>query len=430
MSSAPPSEGNHRGQSLVAEPHGYLPLEYLRRRFTRVTSSVAYIPQLDGLRALALFMVLGHHIFALYVQATHRLGAQKLPDDWGLIFYRSPLVGWALNLAFGVSIFFAISGFVVSLPFVRAMQEGTRLPSTGLYLWRRLLRLEPPYFIHMILMFLWLVIWPTRPWFFSIAMVKVFGPHLLATLAYMHAQIFQGPSWINGIAWTLEIEIQFYLLMPLLAFLLRIPPLHLRRAMLAGSIAATALLGQYVLPGLHNPRLQYSILGHSEFFLAGILLADLYVAPPAWLWLKPRKADVCAFISGALVIYILHWREPLAWIQPFLLIVLYFSIFRGKWAGWFFQLPWLTIPGTMCYTVYLYHPFVLERMLPVTTRVFAPKHSLAFDLCIQSLVLVPVILAVSAVLYLVTERPFVLLSHRATRRWNAARTERMGGKPA
>ena len=57
--------------------------EYLRRGFRRSSSSLEYIPEIDGLRAVAMFLVLGHHVLAAYLESTHRLGPQSLPRDSG-----------------------------------------------------------------------------------------------------------------------------------------------------------------------------------------------------------------------------------------------------------------------------------------------------------------------------------------------------------
>jgi hypothetical protein len=50
-------------------------------------------------------LVFCHHAFAHYLEHTHRLGTQSLPRDWALIYPRSPLVSWGLDLAFGVPLF-------------------------------------------------------------------------------------------------------------------------------------------------------------------------------------------------------------------------------------------------------------------------------------------------------------------------------------
>jgi peptidoglycan/LPS O-acetylase OafA/YrhL len=394
---------------------------FLQQRFTRVTSSVAYIPQLDGLRSLALLLVIGHHVSALYLIETHRLGTQKLPQDWDLIATRSSLVNWMLHLAFGVPFFFAISGFVLAMPFARTVLDGSRLPSIRLYFLRRLIRLEPPYFVFMTFMFVTIVApWRNSPgdvW----VLEHVFGPHYLASIAYLHALIYMTPSWIAGVAWTLEIEIQFYLLMPVIALLFKCHSAAIRRGTLFTLTVASALFSQYIVPGFHNGRIEWSLAGHLEFFLAGVLLADVYLNPPVWLRPGPLGADICAAFSAALVVYVLHWQPTMAWVEPLLIIAFYYGVFHEGWAGKLFRSPWLTIPGTMCYTIYLYHQFVAEQWIRVTAHLIPPTNSLLLDVSLQMLASLPVVLSVSAVLYLLIERPFVVLSHTATRRWRPAR---------
>jgi len=56
-------------------------------------------------------------------------------------------------------------------------------------------------------------------------------PHLLASFFYLHNMIFGAfPGAVNGVAWSLEIEIQFYVLVPMLALLFAISDPRLRRA--------------------------------------------------------------------------------------------------------------------------------------------------------------------------------------------------------
>jgi peptidoglycan/LPS O-acetylase OafA/YrhL len=392
----------------------------LRQRLTRVTSSVAYIPQIDGLRAIAVLLVIGHHIFAAYLVDSHRLGVQKLPHDWDLIYSRSSLVAWGIHLTFGVQLFFVISGFVLAIPFARGLLDRGQAPSTKLYLLRRLVRIEPPYLISMTFCFLSIVV-PWRgllPWSQSLpyiqSFVSAFGPHYLASLVYLHGIIFGEASWINGIAWTLEIEIQFYLLMPLIAQLFRIHKAMIRRSILI----LLTLLSAWVAPwGAHNPRLSLTIVCHIGFFLAGILLADIYLHPPRGFCMGPVKADLSALASVLLLIYVLHYRPSQAWAEPFLIAAFFFSTFHGRWMGRILSFPALTLTGTICYSTYLYHFFVIDLLMPITVRHLSSSHALWFDTGLRMLLIVPPVLLVSAVLYLFTERPFIVLSHTMTSRW-------------
>jgi peptidoglycan/LPS O-acetylase OafA/YrhL len=395
-------------------------LTQITKSFARVTSSIAYIPQIDGLRAIAMLMVLVHHVVSIYLEDTHRLGTQHLPDDWNKIALLSPLVNWILNLGIGVPIFCVISGFVLTIPFARNYNRGTAPPKFWLYLLRRLIRMEPPYVVSMTFLFLMILM----PWRMGLGyakgMLHVFGPHYLASLAYLHAQIYGTPSWISGVAWTLEIELQFYLLLPLIARIFLIRQATLRRCLIAVMMLGSAYVAQFVLPSLNNPRLTYSLLLQLHFFLAGMLLADIHLDPPRAWQLSPLRGDLVAAALTVLVIYVLHWQERLAWIQPFLIAALFFAVFRAKWFGRFFASPWLTIPGTFCYTVYLYHFFIATRVLPYTIRLFPPTHPLLVDGLVQVLLLLPPVLLVSSFFYVLVERPFVVLSHEVASRFKPA----------
>lgn len=72
-------------------------------------------------------------------------------------------------------------------------------------------------------------------------------------------------------AWSLEIEIQFYMLMPLIAGVLSLG--KWRRPLLLLCIVAFSALRLTLDP----MRTVLSVLGNLQFFLAGLLQAELYV---------------------------------------------------------------------------------------------------------------------------------------------------------
>ena len=101
-----------------------------------------------------MLLVLSHHVIALYLEQTHRLGTQSLPRDWGTIYSKSPLIPWALNLAISIPLFCAISGFVLAIPFARYRLRGAPRPSLKAYLLRRFVRMEVPYVLSLSILFL------------------------------------------------------------------------------------------------------------------------------------------------------------------------------------------------------------------------------------------------------------------------------------
>jgi peptidoglycan/LPS O-acetylase OafA/YrhL len=391
---------------------------FLRQQLARITSTGEFIPQIDGLRFLAVMLVFGHHAFAHYLEHTHRLGTQSLPRDWALIYPRSPLVSWGLDLAFGVPLFCTISGFVLSIPFARSGIKGAPPPSRKAYFLRRLVRLEPPYIIAMVFWFLTIVLpWhQTNPAAYFDSYFRAFFPHLLASLGYLHALVYGQPSWINGLAWTLEIEVQFYLVLPWLAEIFRSRPAKWRRATLVALIFASALFAKFIVGAPQHSRLSLSLAVQLHFFLAGLLLADLYLDAPPILRLGPRIADTLAITSAALLVVVVHREPKLAWTEPFLIAGFYFGVFSGAWTGRIFRFPLLTIFGGMGYTIYLYHVFLIEWLLWISVRLFPPAHALWWDSGVQILLMLPLVLVICAVLFFATERPFMILSREVTRR--------------
>jgi peptidoglycan/LPS O-acetylase OafA/YrhL len=389
-----------------------------RVAFTRITSTGEYIPQIDGLRFLAMLLVLAHHAFAGYLVQTHRLGTQELPRDWALIAPRSALIPWALHLQIGVQLFFAISGFVLTIPFARGYLKSLPPPSRRAYLLRRLVRLEPPYILNLIFLFLVIVI----PWGQKYRMAYLhsffhaFFPHLLASLVYLHAAVYADASWINGVAWTLEVEIQFYLLLPILAELFRIRRKVWRRAILFALVLGSSLISQFVFQPSGNARLNLSLAIQLQFFMTGLLLADVYLDPPQSPRLGPRLADALAILGAALLVFVLHWEPRLAWTEAFLIGLFCCGVFYGAWTSRVFRSPVLTILGGMSYTIYLYHFFIIDQLLPLTVRLFPPVHSLWWDASVQFGLMLAPVFGISALIFLIAERPFMILSRDVSRR--------------
>ena len=129
---------------------------------------------------------------------------------------------------FAVRLFFALSGLIVCLPFARRYRTGMPPRPAGRFYLGRLVRIAPPYILSCVIYFLAIVL-PFRHHDFT-NYFRAFFPHLAGSLFYLHGPLYGEASWINGVAWTLEVEAQFYLITPLLAMIFLLRPSSARRS--------------------------------------------------------------------------------------------------------------------------------------------------------------------------------------------------------
>jgi peptidoglycan/LPS O-acetylase OafA/YrhL len=232
----------------------------LLSRFARVTSSGNFISEIDGLRFVAIAtVVLFHLVVNLSIKDPL---AYAIPASGNL------LVTVARHGFRGVELFFIISGFILAVPFAAHALRGRPPVRLRQYFLRRVTRLEPPYLLCMtILVLARLSMQDYRSGFLL--------PHYGASLVYMHNIIFGTENPVNNVAWSLEIEIQFYLLVPLLARLFMIRSMALRRGIIA-ALGLASVTWSWIFIGPESV-LFLTIARFLHFFLIGFLLADIFL---------------------------------------------------------------------------------------------------------------------------------------------------------
>lgn len=358
--------------------------KWLAERTSRDTSSGQFIPAIDGLRFVAIFSVIFCHLGGF--------AARKMENE-GL---GNPVVVFLLHGGVGVQLFFVISGFIIALPFAKAYFEGSRPPVLRRYYLRRLTRLEPPYILNLLICF------PVVHHTLHMSVLDLI-PHLAASMFYLHNQIYGAMSAINLVAWSLEIELQFYVLAPLVASVFRIRSKARRRVLLVSLIALCSLLF-YAFGGTERFRL--SILAHAHLFLTGFLLVDVYLSD--WKTAPNRSfrwdaVSVAAWVAIGALLYAGRTGEA-ALAAPIFLA--YYAAFRGPLSNRFFCNRVVYTIGGMCYTTYLYHFVVIFASIRIVERT-GVLSGIPFDaaLVIEALVIVPLILLVSAAMFILVEKP-------------------------
>lgn len=368
-------------------------------RFSRITSGGNFIPEIDGLRCLAISSVLLFHVSYALLRAY----------QWDLGSGERAVSNLFARGTFGVELFFVISGFILAVPFVRQFVEGGKPVNLGRYYLRRLTRLEPPYIITLVLFYV--AAWLLRDPAMHGRLVSTF----FVRLFYLHGLVYQNAPVLNGVTWSLEIEVQFYLIVPVLARIFRLPRTS-RRAIL--------FLGVLLLPFVPWPGfLWYTVASQMALFLAGFLFADLYLEMCRKAPVRHRGCDCAALGIFLLVLGLPFLVQAAGMVHPFaesadlefsmsvlrhilplLILIFLLLMFRGVWLRHFFALKPVYLIGGMCYSIYLLH----YPIISVGSRLFAklcPGAHYLPALGVMILIWLPLVLVIAAVFFMLIERP-------------------------
>ncbi len=388
------------------------PAERVLALISRVTSTGAFIAEVDGLRFMAIMGVLLFHAHGGFFEPHPSLAPWVPGGD---------LVGYVIQTgSFGVQLFFVISGFVLALPFAEHHLAGGRPIALKAYFVRRVTRLEPPYIVSLLLVAL-AVGWVSAD---MGAKLRSLVPHFFAHMFYVHNLVYgdiNAPGFvaINHVTWSLEIEIQFYVLAPFLARLFSLKNKPLRRALIVALIAASWLVSVYLTKGLWR----LTIAQHLHYFLIGFLLVDVFVADWNGRPVKSYAWDVPGVIAWVALPFALgidyRWKS----LVLVVIFVAYLGAFRGRLLARFFGNRWLAAVGGMCYTIYLYHAHMIYHVNRwLESHVYGPVDKADTVRALLQLGLMAfTVVAFCAVPFVLLEKPFM------RRDWHKALVRRLRG---
>lgn len=361
-----------------------------------------YFPAVEGMRAVAaLAVVVGHVVF-------YSLG-QSAGGDVAFLGY------WLGQL--GVAIFFAISGFLLYRPFIAARGSRSVGSTTPSFFWRRAVRIFPAYWVALTV----LAIWP--------GLTAVFSSHWW--VYYGLLQIYS-PTWAAGgigPAWSLCVEVSFYLALPLVALLLaRIGVNSGNRfggfwevGVLGGLAAASIYFVSRVAIDGELLYLVVTLPATFVWFVGGMLLAGLQVLHPARLsWLRwplrqpwlcwPLGAGLIAVIEFNLQTEVLHLElQEYQAVTPLLLGIAATLLAAPAMVGDSGRIVSVTLGnrvmtflGTVSYGIYLWHYPLLLWLLGTTfvATSFSP-------LVVSGAIMVPAAIALGAASWYLVEKPLM-----------------------
>jgi len=227
----------------------------------------AQFPVLDTLRAVGALCVVTTH-------TTFWAGTYTGHGTWGTLVAR---------LDVGVAIFFVLSGFLLSRPWLASAATEQRRPGARSYFWKRALRIVPLYVVTVLVAFAF------------IADNKHLGFGRFVSTLFLLDPYWQ-PTFPAGLTqmWSLSAEVAFYLVLPLLMLVLVGRRKPLRPARVLAGLAALSVVAAWwhlygaALAGRGNDAATLQWLpSYLTWFALGILLAlsDL-------LWRRGRNGRV------------------------------------------------------------------------------------------------------------------------------------------
>jgi peptidoglycan/LPS O-acetylase OafA/YrhL len=279
-----------------------------------VRSEVGFIAPIEGLRGLALLLVVFFH-YAVVLDG-------RFADPWIAAVDAVPMLQVIVrNGMIGVDLFFLITGFLLVLPWLRHAGEGTPAPSAREFYRRRVRRILPAYYVHLLLLFLVFI-----PLVRGLEFWRYNPTHLFQNLSAHIFLVHYLSPWtsasvgVNGALWSLSLEAQFYLLLPLLAPLFARAPWRTSAAMLACAIgwrwAALHHFDEVVAAmGAIDPRwdltdakarhlIATQLPGYLGHFAAGMLAGRAWLASRAD---PPGRRAEAAWLLAAAVAALALW---------------------------------------------------------------------------------------------------------------------------
>lgn len=304
------------------------------------------IPELDGVRGWAILCILFWHYICSLLDLTQ--------SPFTLMLYRIGALSWA-----GVDLFFVLSGFLLG-GILLASKESPNL-FRAFYI-RRSLRVFPLYFLWLLL---FVLLRPTIghrfPWLMKEPLPLGWYATYTQNFGYAIRNNWGESNWL-AMTWSLAIEEQFYLMLPLLVFWLGPKSL----TVFAVAVVVSAPVVRYFLEqsGYHIGTLVLLPARWDDLFL-GVLGALFLSRKGAAEKCRrhPILIQIPFFLFLALGILWIHkpsiWRWPwlvslqITLLGAFSLAMIFVALF-SPWRA-IFRARWLMAMGSIAYGAYMFH---------------------------------------------------------------------------
>ena len=344
-------------------------------------------------------------------------------DSSGYTVAKADSIGaYVQRLNVGVAIFFVLSGYLIFRPFVHSLIHGSALPAVRHYHLKRAARIFPGYWLALFVL--------ARLDALTIVNPSGFIRNVFLVHSFTANNIFTGIRQ----AWTLSVEMSFYIVVPLLAHAFRHRSMKNRfsttsiRTLL--SVLTCMFLGAYVFQlFVHQTHFWFFktanvwLPSHMDTIALGMFIAVLVEAPASTRTLSHIKsfledhAGVC--VLGSVLVWLIsaNINMPIGFVAPefrigllchflysisAILLVAPFCVESRSLLKKALSLQIFTWLGTISYGIYLWHYVTLAGNF---AGKYMPYNENDGQVLLRLLIVFPVSITIASLSYYFLERP-------------------------
>ena len=339
---------------------------------------------IDLVRAFSILAVLAHHLGCYYISQ------QSQSPFLAYLWFR-----FMINGSFGVTMFFVVSGFVITR-LIASQPNGLFNPDFREFYSRRIGRIIPLLTLVCFIGLMFIYFFPSESHAFELIFKNSNAPPSpafwvsIATFSFnwypifsarMHERNAFGLQW--GLLWSLSVEEQFYFFYPFVLKCLRNKRsliIFLSAFIVFGPISCQ-IFG-YFFPTY--PFLEKIYLGDFSFIAMGCLLYLVSASYTEVLSKNKKRCFQFCFL-GIFLFFIFYWHQYVsvndwwffwgptfleAWAQTFFAFGVFFFLLGGLHLSFFNSNYWSILGrvGKLSYGGYLYHVIILYLLWPFFTR--------------------------------------------------------------
>lgn len=314
------------------------------------TTEAPHLPALDGLRGLAIILVIVAH-------CENALSLPAKPDV--IVEVIQKVISYSTC---GVDLFFVLSGFLITGILIRSKNSANYFRS---FYARRALRIFPLYYLVLFLIFCGTQLFGEPP------------DHLMGTPADRIWLWFYGTNilmmlnrnWTYASLnhfWSLAVEEHFYLIWPLLVRVLQ--PRNITWVCIA-SLPISLLIRAGFVYLLHDPLSAYVLtICRLDALLMGCLIAVVAHLTDVNRLMKPTK--IAAFVIGATLTTFIYFEPPLSnearvfgpsIFALFFAVLLVLTLIQENFKK-FFEISFLRELGKYSYGMYIFHSIIIGAL--------------------------------------------------------------------